>query len=281
MTPTMKYLMIFIVGFIFISLTSCTPVTTEQIPESTVTPILTKTSEPIATAAINSCDVYFESINPSLIVNSQDNKDYDPTKGLRSILLRKNDTCPMIVLKNKGIHLFINELEIIPDVPFIDELIENEGYLRLDYDIYDIPDTYNLKIEIQDQNGNNYFVAEVLNIAKTGIFRIPGFTNVQSGITTPQIIESRELRVYHVDSIPVPLGEVTSSFNIGDIKDVGDQCDKPDGIHPGFLHPNAIDYRRCEVGIGSTSYEIHYLGPYPITVKKIEEGKNGLSVYFE
>ena len=104
---------------------------------------------------------------------------------------------------------------------------------------------------------------------------------MRTGVTNPEIFENHEIRVYHVDSISLSNGEVTSSFDIGDVKDVEDQCAKPDGIHPEFIHANAIDYGRCESGAGSTNYEIHYMGPYTMVVKRIDNKNYGITVFLE
>jgi hypothetical protein len=69
---------------------------------------------------------------------------------------------------------------------------------------------------------------------------------------------------------------ISSSFDIGDAVDVEDQCARPDGIHPKFMHANAIDYGRCEGGPDSTHYEIHYTGPYAMIARDVVETDLGI-----
>lgn len=231
-------------------------------------PAATQTPQPTATINVN-CSEYFESINPSIIINKYD------FSSVRSLVLKKSKSCPQEAFENKSISIFLNGEKLPSSKPFVDQMKENSSslgtYIRLDYDKYQFPDTEYFTVTVNDAQGSTLFDAEIPNIAKMGIFKIPTFVNTRTKVTNPDILNKFEIRVYHVDSIEYPGGRISSSFNINDVKDYKDVCAKPDGIHPEFLHRNAIDYGKCEWGPKSTIYDIYYSGIYPMIVNKISE----------
>jgi hypothetical protein len=292
--------------FLVILLVSCAPVsvpaptyppqsTATSTPQPTVTftpqptatfmpePTATFTPEPTPIPTPTRCPDYFQSINPAIVVKHSPSSTHYPaaeTGGVRSIILTKATNCPISNFENISLTIYINGNETISGETLYRQIQEN-GIVRLDYTAYEFPDSPNLEITVQDEAGQEIFTGEVLNIAQTGIFRIPQFRNVRTGTTNPEILEKYEIRVYHVDSIVLPNEVISSSFNIGNVLDVDDQCSKPDGIHPEFIHMNAIDYGKCEWGPGSTNYEIVYTGAYPMKVRDVVDTRNDTSVTIE
>lgn len=283
------------IALIAIILVSCAPISTSELIDSTSTntpeptatftpePTATSTPEPTPTPTPTRCPDYFQSINPAIVVKHSPSSTHYPaaeTGGIRSIILTKAKNCPISNFENISLTVYLNGNEAISGETVYKQILEN-GIARLDYNVYRFPDSPNFEITVQDETGQEAFTEQVLNIAQTGIFRIPQFRNVRTSTTNPEILENYEIRVYHVDSIVLPNEVVSSSFNIGNVLDVDDQCSKPDGIHPEFIHMNAIDYGRCEWGPGSTSYEIIYTGVYPMKVRDVVGTKNGTSVTIE
>ena len=197
--------------------------------------------------------------------------------GVRSILLLKDDRCPLESFRDKILNVFANGVQVVSGLNAAVEL-GSDGIIRLDFTDYSFPETEELEIEVTDNEGNTVYSGEVLNVAQTGIFRVPGFVNVETGVSNPKVLDAHEIRVYHVDSLALPDSSISSSFDIGDVVDVEDQCGKPDGIHPEWFHANAIDYGRCEHGPESTHYEIYYNGPYPMIVRDVDFTDLGITL---
>jgi len=240
-------------------------------PFSTKTPSPTLKPNPTATTTLIDCVEYFEAINPALIVEHSPNDTHYPAAGVGgvwSIILTKSKECPLSSFRNRNFSISANGKNIVSGIDMSDQ-IKTIGAVRLDYPLHDFPDSESFQIVVHDETGQELFSERVFNIAQTGIFRIPQFRNIQTGVTNPEVLESHEIRAYHVDSIVLPDETISSSFDISDVVGIDAQCSKPDGIHPDFIHWNAMDYGRCEWGPGSTSYEIAYMGVFPMKVRDV------------